>query len=407
MTVTKNVQGICYQQASMIVPVQCLQDSFLYSQGYAVTQELGRGMFGRVCEAVDAAGGVYAIKRVDFARMARPSARGAFAAAQDELAVARVLEAHPAPHVVRVHRTLTDCARGAYYIVMERLRGNTLRDLIARFCAYRCGLRDETILKNCVLSVLEGVRELEARRIVHRDIKPENVFVCDRGTYTEVKLIDFGLGRLVRGGDELMRSFVGTPLYMAPGQDAAGEYTWECDVWSAGMCAYFAATGCDLVAADAQTYRAAKQSVRAMCSRADYHLSGLNPGSGAERVIKMMLSAGARCEEILKDAWFHGCYRPLDPYCPIDDTSYDVKCVNGVNVFKSASCAPNATSGAFTPAYVAVQQQQQQQPIYFCGPCAVPQVCYHDAERWSAVRRNFEGRLVPRVLQATRPVLSY
>lgn len=323
-------------------------DIFLNNNGYVVKRELGRGMFGCVYEATDARGAVYAIKKVSTARMAHPSARG-WETAQDELRIARVLEKYPAPHVVRVYKTLEDPGSGAYYIVMERLVGNTLRDLIER--QYRAGLLDEWLLKNCVLSIVEGVRELEARFVVHRDIKPENVFVCDRGTWTEVKLIDFGLGRYVAGGgEELMHSVVGTPLYMAPEMDERRAYTWECDVWSAGMCAYFAATGRDLVAVNPQTYKEEKKAVQAGCRewrRSDYRLAGIAPGSGAERVLKKLLGGCAKCSDILKDEWFSGCTRVRD---------YNVPSANEVkNVFVPYYNVP------------VIIPQQQQQNISYCG----------------------------------------
>ena len=375
----------------------CAQDPFLSAQGYAVTRELGRGMFGRVYEAVDASGTAYAIKRVDFARQAHPSPRGAQATATDELAIAQELAAHPAPHVVRVYKTHVDRACGAYYVVMELLRGNTLRDLIVRDARYRCGLRDERMLKNCIASIVEGVRELERRGIVHRDIKPENVFVCDRGTYTEVKLIDFGLGRFVScGSEELMKSVVGTPLYMAPALDACGAYTWECDVWSAGMCAFFAATGREIVAVDVRTYKGEKRDVQAMCAREDYHLSGVCAGSGAERVIKRLLCAGARCDDISRDPWFEGCYRVEDPILscgnscqpsqPISRNSAEcvppiqiihntvpsvLPCYGGLNADMN-QYNPSITPCSYNASVPQFYYQNQQPPTFWTVPFAAP-----------------------------------
>ena len=333
-----------HQQMQM----QMLQSNFLLQHGYRVTRELGRGAFGCVYEAVlvpvpvqsstlplppqpplpfPAGVTECAIKKVSFARMGHVSARGQ-STCTDELRIAQALEACPAPHVVRVYRTLVDTAEGAYYVVMERLRGNTLRDLVVRHSEYRAGLKDEYQLKNCVGSIVMGVLELERRGIVHRDIKPENVFVSDKGTWTEVKLIDFGLGRFVEhGGSELMQSMVGSPLYMTPELEQGGAYRWDCDLWGAGMCAYFLGTGQELVAVDTATYVEAKRAVWEQCTQKDYHFPGIMAGSGAERVLKKLLGKknnnsskgnnknNSRCEEVLSDKWFDDCNLTRDNYC--------------------------------------------------------------------------------------------
>ena len=60
-------------------------------------------------------------------------------------------------------------------------------------------------------------RYMHARNVLHRDLKPENVLVC--GAHEDrVKLVDFGLSKLVGGSQGLSRAhtMVGTPSYLAP-----------------------------------------------------------------------------------------------------------------------------------------------------------------------------------------------
>ena len=71
------------------------------------------------------------------------------------------------------------------------------------------------------------------KNVIHRDLKPENLLLsADK----EIKLIDFGLSKKFKGGDQLLTK-VGTPLYVAP-EVLEGKYGYECDDWSLGIIMY-------------------------------------------------------------------------------------------------------------------------------------------------------------------------
>jgi len=60
--------------------------------------------------------------------------------------------------------------------------------------------------------MFEAINHMHSMGVAHRDIKPQNVMLT---TDNQIKLIDFGLSKRM-GGKKRMKTYAGTPLYMAP-----------------------------------------------------------------------------------------------------------------------------------------------------------------------------------------------
>lgn len=125
---------------------------------------------------------------------------------------------------------------GQPFLVMELVEGRTLAALLDEGAAPRA--------VEIVRQIAEALSAAHAAGVVHRDIKPANVMVRDDG---HVKVLDFGLARLVRGmnegGETGSGVLVGTPRYMSPEQvrgEAAGPPS---DVFSLGIVLYESLTG--------------------------------------------------------------------------------------------------------------------------------------------------------------------
>ena len=74
-----------------------------------------------------------------------------------------------------------------------------------------------------------------AKKVVHRDLKPANILIHE-GTY---KIADFGFAKYVDNfGNQMLKSCVGSPIYMAPQLLEREAYTTKCDVWSLGVITY-------------------------------------------------------------------------------------------------------------------------------------------------------------------------
>ncbi|MCA9514231.1 MAG: serine/threonine protein kinase [Myxococcales bacterium] len=130
---------------------------------------------------------------------------------------------------------------GAYYCVMERLRGRTVQRVLETQ-----PLRPADAAR-VVERTLEALEYVHAQGVIHRDIKTTNLFVgaLGEGRFT-VKLLDFGIARLVtdvQPGDLDPSKIVGTPEYMAPEQITGGELDARSDLYAVGVVLFRLLTG--------------------------------------------------------------------------------------------------------------------------------------------------------------------
>src|SRR5204863_6777883 len=79
--------------------------------------------------------------------------------------------------------------------------------------------------------------------IIHRDIKPDNIFLHQSSEGEIIKVLDFGIAKLMGeewGAESLTGtgSFIGTPTYMAPERLGNNPYDGKSDVYSLGVMLY-------------------------------------------------------------------------------------------------------------------------------------------------------------------------
>ena len=124
---------------------------------------------------------------------------------------------------------------GTYYIVMEYVEGETLKDLIRRR-----GRLSGSESVNVTMQLLAAVDFAHRSGIVHRDIKPQNVMLDRGGT---VKVMDFGIARAGDSGMTEAGSILGTAQYLAPEQAKGYPVDERSDLYSVGVCLYEMLTG--------------------------------------------------------------------------------------------------------------------------------------------------------------------
>ncbi|MBC7679634.1 MAG: serine/threonine protein kinase, partial [Pseudorhodobacter sp.] len=141
------------------------------------------------------------------------------------------------PEVVAVHDQGTDPETGLAYLVMEHVRGTTLRHLLEQRGALSPA-RAVSLLE----PVLVALAAAHAAGLVHRDVKPENVLLGDDG---RDKVADFGLARSVETSTLTATTglLIGTVASLAPEQVEPGRADARSDVYAAGILLFELLTG--------------------------------------------------------------------------------------------------------------------------------------------------------------------
>jgi len=195
---------------------------------YEILEEIGRGGMGVVFKARDQRlGRIVALKRLPDNLRNHPKATKLF------LREARAAAALNHPNIV----TLFDADQegDTFYITMELLEGSPLQSILHK--RGRLAPRDVARLG---IQVANGLQYADEQRIVHRDIKTGNLFFTTR---KRIKIMDFGLAKMV---EEVRRSSTvigGTPYYMAPEQAVGGIVDHRADVYAFGVTLYELLTG--------------------------------------------------------------------------------------------------------------------------------------------------------------------
>src|ERR1700676_1221825 len=280
---------------------------------YRVKGELGRGGMGAVYLAEQPGlGREVAIKELIQSAATDPVALKRF------LQEAQVMARTSHPNLVQVHDL--ELSAEANYIVLEFVRGKSLRDWINR----------GPIPPPQVFAVMHGVLQAldyaHKHAIVHRDMKPENVLLSEDGM---VKVADFGIARLtddtgVGGTATKTGTTVGTPQYMSPEQVASSKVDGRSDLYSAGIMFYELVAGEPPFTASESDgpFTLMAKHVQAPPKPPSLHRPGLDPEL-EEAILKSIskrpedrFQTGQEFDDVLSrlaDRLFPGWQRSLEP----------------------------------------------------------------------------------------------
>ena len=131
------------------------------------------------------------------------------------------------------------CEEGPY-VVMEILEGSSLSAALARG-----GRFDLTAALSVILPMLNALDGAHRNSIVHRDLKPENVFLSRTQSGVVVKLVDFGIAKVLGSGTNTNTGVVfGTPDYLSPEQASGdGVIDGRSDLFAVGIVLFELLTG--------------------------------------------------------------------------------------------------------------------------------------------------------------------
>ena len=132
------------------------------------------------------------------------------------------------PNIVNVYDVSTSVM--ADYIVMELIEGITLKQYMAKK-----GVLNWKETLHFAMQIAKALEHAHSKGIVHRDIKPHNVMVLKNGS---VKVMDFGIARLISRGNTLTKEALGSVHYISPEQARGGRIDDRSDIYSLGVVMY-------------------------------------------------------------------------------------------------------------------------------------------------------------------------
>jgi eukaryotic-like serine/threonine-protein kinase len=203
---------------------------------YEIVRVLGRGGMGVVFEARD-----LRLERRVAIKMMTPGASRTpellLRFEREARAVARLVGSH----TVRLLDVNVE-PPAQPFLVMEYLDGNSLRAELRERGSLPVAEAVAWLIEAC-----DAVAEAHAAGIVHRDLKPSNLFLCRERRRRTLKVLDFGVSKLIDDHDNTLTepsTPIGTPAYMAPEQVSAGGLPdARSDVWALGVVLYELLTG--------------------------------------------------------------------------------------------------------------------------------------------------------------------
>jgi len=198
---------------------------------YRIIEKIGEGGMGVVYKAEQ-----LLLKRVVALKVLRRETVQDQAAVKRFLNEAQAIAGLDSPHTVTLH-DFSMSQDGQLYYTMELLKGRPLSRLIRKEAPLSVGRA-----ANLILQVCDSLEEAHEKGILHRDLKPDNLFVVDRRGQEEIKVLDFGVAKLLgKPSSEsvtIAGIILGTPQYLSPEQALGHTLTPASDLYSLGIVFY-------------------------------------------------------------------------------------------------------------------------------------------------------------------------
>ncbi len=210
-------------------PKEELTTGSTFARRYQIIEELGKGGMGKVYKAND-----IDIKEKVAIKLIKPEIstdKNTIERFQNELKFARKIRHKNVCQMYDLNRE-----EGTYYISMEYVEGENLRNMIRMSGQLGIGTAISVAKQVCA-----GLAEAHKLGVIHRDLKPSNIMIDREGI---VRIMDFGIARsLKERGITGAGVLIGTPEYMSPEQVEGKETDRRSDIYSLGVILYEMLTG--------------------------------------------------------------------------------------------------------------------------------------------------------------------
>jgi len=190
---------------------------------YRIVEKLGGGGMGVVYKAEDTR-----LRRFVALKFLTDDLAGDREALSRFQREARTASALNHPNICTIHDVGEQDGRS--FITMEYLEGCTLKETIA---GHR-GLAMDTVL-TLGIEIADALDAAHSAGVIHRDIKPANLML---DSYGRLKVLDFGISRMLGTLTTSATARVGTPGYCAPEQIQGGDTDHRSDLFSIGAVCY-------------------------------------------------------------------------------------------------------------------------------------------------------------------------
>jgi len=197
---------------------------------YEIRQVLGKGKFGLVKLGIHRGNGrKVAIKIINKKLVTAIDVQQV----KTEIDILKIAK-HP--NIIQLYDVLEN--ENYIYIIMEYCAGGDLFSYIEKR-----GFRlPETRAAEIIHKLSTAVFFLHEYGVVHRDLKPENILMTDNSPNADIRLVDFGLGKIIGPGEMCTDPF-GTFSYVAPEVLKEKPYSFKVDLFAIGIIAYLLVAG--------------------------------------------------------------------------------------------------------------------------------------------------------------------
>lgn len=219
-------------QTGQLAPQSMLQ------QRYLIVGQVGRGGMSAVYQAVDTRVGNrrVALKEMSQGHLSPDELVDAITRFQQE---ATLLSSLHHPNLPRIHDAFSE--HGRSYLVMEFIDGKTLLQMLKDSGGRPLPVGQVLDYASQLCDVLAYLHS-QNPRVIFRDLKPSNVMVKQDG---HVMLIDFGIARFFKEGQEQDTVFLGSPGYAPPEQHGTSQTNPRSDLYALGATLHCCLTGRD------------------------------------------------------------------------------------------------------------------------------------------------------------------
>lgn len=219
-------------QTGRLSPQSRLQQRFI------IVDQIGRGGMGAVYLATDTRIGNrrVAIKEMSQTHLNTQELAEASARFQQE---AHMLGSLSHPNLPRIYDSFSE--QGRSYLVMDFIEGQTLHKILKESNGQPLPIAQVLLYANQLCDVLAYLHQ-QNPPIIFRDIKPTNVMVTNNG---HIFLIDFGIARFFKEGQEQDTILLGSPGYAPPEQHGLAQTSPRSDLYGLGATLHYCLTGRD------------------------------------------------------------------------------------------------------------------------------------------------------------------